>query len=63
MILKNLFNKHICLFQDIDGTKPNPKYIKVRKDNIYTEIDGSKCKKTFIPRDHIDILDVKDINL
>lgn len=47
---------------DIDGTRPNPKYIKPRKQDIYTEVQGSKPKVLFIPRDHVDILDVKDIN-
>ncbi|KAL4464775.1 hypothetical protein ABPG74_011336 [Tetrahymena malaccensis] len=47
---------------DIEGTKPNPKFFKTRNVDIYTEIEGSKPKNLFIPRDHIDILDVKDIN-
>ncbi|EGR33205.1 hypothetical protein IMG5_059480, partial [Ichthyophthirius multifiliis] len=47
---------------DIQGTKPNRRCFKQRNVDIYTEIEGSRSKKLFIPRDHKDFLDVKDIN-
>ena len=49
--------------KDIDGTKPNPYNLyKIRSNYVPEEIEGTKSKKLFVPRDHIDILDVKDIN-
>lgn len=47
---------------DIPGTKSNPKVFNPRNVDIYTEIEGSRSKTLFIPKDHIDILNVKDIN-
>lgn len=35
---------------DIEGTKPNPKVFKPRKEDIYTEIPGSRPKERFIPK-------------
>ncbi|CAD8051844.1 unnamed protein product [Paramecium sonneborni] len=48
---------------DIPGTKPNPPAAKLRKTvHIFDEVDGAKSKPAFMPRDHMEIMDVKDIN-
>jgi len=50
-------------FQDIEGTSPNPKIIKPRKEDIYTYIEGSSPKKlTKEYKNKYDSLNVKDIN-
>lgn len=48
--------------KDIEGTRPNPKVFKPRKEDIYTEIEGSRPKERFYPKQHIDSLNVNDIN-
>jgi len=35
---------------------------KLRKTHIPEEVEGSKPKKLFVPKDQINILDVRDIN-
>lgn len=58
-------NSNFILFlqKDIEGTRPNPyNMYKFKITNAYEEIEGSKPKKLFIPKDQINILDVRDIN-
>lgn len=54
---------HFILIKDIEGARPKPyNMYKMRKNIFYEEVEGSKPKKLFIPKDQINIMDVKDIN-
>ena len=49
---------------DIYGTKPLANFnYKLRKQPYqYPEIEGAKATKRFIPKDHLDAMNVEDIN-
>lgn len=52
------------IITDIEGTKPKKDlwYNKKRNIDPYTEIDGSKPKTAKIFQNHVDSLNVADIN-
>ncbi|KAL4486450.1 hypothetical protein ABPG72_018404 [Tetrahymena utriculariae] len=62
--LENKFIRDTLYVKDIEGAtaKPDTRYFKERNVNPYTEVEGSRPRQRFIPKDKVNSLEVKDIN-